>query len=100
MIRFAYPNVDQVAKKYIGCGRFLAAEKLPGEEYREADPEIKQRKDVMTACSILAPESFDSDSVIFEERDKSLYGKVSGDSLDLAYLLSLGFRDRLMRERR
>lgn len=92
MIRFAYPNIRK--DNFIGCGRFLAAERLPGEEYREADPRMLHEKDVMTACSILAPESFDSDLVIFEERDKSLSGMIVGDSLDLAYLLALIHRSR------
>ncbi len=96
MIRFVYPNIDE-DDCFAGCGRFLTTRGYYPEVekgYELADPNIGNLSQIMTAASMLAPESFDSDRNVYEYRDDpdSLY---LGDSLGLAYLLSLIKRSRL-----
>jgi len=88
MIHFAYPNVKET--EYIGCGRYIGLSKKDALErgYREAEPKTPNIHKIRTAVSLIAPESFDSEQIIYEKKDRTseLY---AGGSQDLAYLLAL-----------
>ncbi len=94
MIRFVYPNAKAREKKFIGCGRFsvISAEKASQLNKESLRPNIGTIEEVMQAVEILAPESYHTKKVIIEEKDDSeLY---DGDSMGLAYLLSMIHRSR------
>lgn len=94
MIHFAYPNADILRGRFGKCGRYLASEDAPGQDYEFADPEMTESiMKVQTAASVLAPESFDTEKRIYEISDdpNAVY---QGNSKNLAYLLALVSRSR------
>ncbi len=97
MIHFVYPNVKLLEQTFIGCGRYLAAEEAPGEDYTLADPKItKKLADLHTAADKLAPDSLETGKRIWEKQDRP--GAVyTGDSQNLAYLLALISRSRFLK---
>lgn len=93
-IHFAYPNVKLTQGKFIGCGRYIASDDTPGEEYKPASG-IMDIAEVERAASILARESFDTGREIFETKDKLGTGqRYAGTSKHLAYFLTLVRRSR------
>jgi hypothetical protein len=95
MIRFVYPNIDE-NDRFVGCGRFLTASPDDPElanGYEPADPGIGHHARLMTAVSLLAPESFDTHRNVYECRDDD-ESPYLGDSAGLAYLLALIQRSR------
>ena len=83
MTHFAYPNADILGKRFLGCGRFFAAEDAPSKAYDLADPESITK--VQTAASVLAPESFDTEERVYEISDdpNTLLGQISERKKDV-----------------
>lgn len=97
MIRFAYPNVDEF-DCFIGCGRYLttnAENPVLTPDYHPARPNVSHFSRITTAASIFAPEAFDSQKQVYEVKDHPHAG--IGESLGLAYFLSLIARSRHLR---
>jgi tetratricopeptide (TPR) repeat protein len=86
MIHFAYPNIRS-GKEFIGCGRFIVADDLPGSAYHLADPDSPNITEIRTVAENLVPDIISSIRHIFEKRDAPSI-QYRGDSLDLAYLLA------------
>jgi hypothetical protein len=92
MHRFAYPNVipHQSKAQFIGCGRYKA---MPSERAGTEDsvvkdgPETPDLSHLRRSIEILAPDSYDSEKIIFEKKDRPdrIY---RGNSADLAWLLA------------
>jgi WD40 repeat protein len=98
MIRFVYPNINE-EDQFAGCGRYFTTspdDPALKQGYSIADPNVGHLSQIMTAVSILARESFDSDQDVYEYKDdpSALY---LGDSMGLAYLLALIKRSRRTR---
>jgi hypothetical protein len=94
VIHFAYPNVKLTLGKFIGCGRYLASDDKPGEEYKLAS-DIMDIAEVERAASVLARDSFDTGKEIFEIKDRLGAGqRYTGTSMHLAYFLSFVRRSR------
>ncbi len=99
MIHFAYPNVGtvkvdgKIAKKFSGCGRYVAlSQKEPPKSYQAAKPKVLlNRTKIYQSVATLAPESAHKKAeryYVYEKKDDR-EEEYSGDSQDLAYLLSL-----------
>jgi len=110
MIHFAYPNASPTQGIFLGCGRYVASsldeppvdeppvdeppvDELPGNGYDMVQLNIPNIAQVSQAALILAPESSDSEQVIYEIKDPSPQ-RFIGESLELAYLLALISRSR------
>jgi len=94
MIHFAFPNVNHMKGLFIGCNRYavfksesLSHEDLSKKKYAAAAPLSMNLSEVIEAASILTNNASNMEYQIFEKKDKS--EQYIGDSLDLAYLLSL-----------
>jgi hypothetical protein len=94
MIHFAYPNADIMKSEFIGCGRYIASEKQP-DKYK-LPSKIYNKTKLIAAAEILAHESFETDRIIYEKKDRpeSVY---MGESKNLAYLLAMISRSRELR---
>ncbi len=94
MTHFAYPNVKTTSGKFIGCGRYFASEQKPeGYEYSS---KIIDNEKPENAARILAYESFETNKIICEKKDRTEYA-YQGESLHLAYLFALISRSRKLR---
>ncbi|OQX02287.1 MAG: hypothetical protein BWK80_58200 [Desulfobacteraceae bacterium IS3] len=91
MIHFAYPNVKTTSGRFIGCGRYIASEHKP--EGYEIPSKIIDNEKPENAAQILAYESFQTNKIICEKRDRPEYA-YQGNSLHLSYLLALISRSR------
>ncbi len=91
MTHFAYPNAKTRETKFLGCGRFIALD-APLDGYHVAEPQIGNLTKVTTAASLLAPESRESERILYERDDGGQ--AFFGDSQDFAYLLGLISRSR------
>jgi len=89
MISFKYPIIDDgYDGNFIGCGLYLASTTLDNSlEYEPADNVNFDIDSVYAAASEVAPESFDNNSFVYQRKGDSI--KYCGDSLKLAYFLSL-----------
>jgi len=92
MHRFAYPNVipKKAEAQFIGCGRYKAmpSERAGTEDIAIKDgPETPDLSHLRRSVEILAPDSYDSEKIIFEKKDRPdrIY---RGNSADLAWLLA------------
>lgn len=98
MIHFICPNVDEKSKQFLGFCRYVALPlgKPPGSDYKIASTEKDSVRfgETEEAASVLAPDSAETDQIIYEKKDGYKY---KGDSLDLAYLLALISRSRKLR---
>jgi len=90
---FAYPNVKQ--GQFVGCGRYTVFpfNQTPEKGYSISEPQSVNIAQIREGALLLAPEISRSKQVVHESRDASEQ-KYIGDSLDLAYLLSLINRSR------
>jgi hypothetical protein len=95
MTHLAYPNAKMIPpSEFIGCGRFIASEQKPeGYEYSS---KIIDNEKPENAARILAYESFQTNKIICEKKDRPEYA-YQGTSLHLAYLLALISRSRKIR---
>jgi len=90
MHRFAYPNVIPQQSEFIGCGRYLA---IPADQAGMGDsavkdgPETPDLSHLRRSIETLAPESYDSEKIIFERKDRP-EKTYRGNSADLAFLLA------------
>ena len=98
MTHFAYPNVIPRDAAFLGCGRYVAAPlgNPPDSNYSLVELNIPNITEVHLAALRLAPESADSNTVIYECRDSSPH-QFRGESRDLAYVLTLISRARALR---
>ena len=100
MLHFAYPNINERERRFLGCGRYIAlsADDAPiGGEYEPAAPKvITLTTKVYTAAALLSPESSASTRKIYERKDQP-DEKYFGNSQNLAYLLALLSRSRAWR---
>lgn len=99
-MHFAYPNINERERRFLGCGRYiaLAADDAPFESgYEPAAPKvITLTTKVYTAASLLSPESSASTRKIYERKDQP-DEKYFGNSQNLAYLFALINRSRAWR---
>ncbi len=95
MPHFAYPNVKLIGQTFIGCGRYIAAENPPGEEYNDLATQniTKKISELQTAAEILISDSVDTKKQIWEKKDLP-HETYAGHSQNLAYLLALISRFR------
>ncbi len=70
MIHFAYPIAH--LGEFCGCGRYVAQPRnWENSQYAVAHPDHTDSDHVLEAVSYLAPESSDSDYLIYEKRDQA-----------------------------
>lgn len=87
MIHFAFPNVEILNAKFIGCGRYVVAQDDPGANYTPPSSIIINRATVERAVSLLAYESGTNGDKIYEKKDR-VDKKYVGESMHLAYFLA------------
>jgi hypothetical protein len=97
IFHFAYPNVLPRQERFIGCGRYavFAADDVPAAGYSEvlSAPNTPNKNILKRVVQLLAPESYDSGSRLFQKQDQQEQ-TYQGDSLDLAWLLAHVLRGR------
>ena len=103
MIHFAYPNINPKPKdkthSFLGCGRFVASEKSPGDGYENNPPKTHNLDEVIRSADILCPKLLKNQPKIYEKKDKS--ESYQGTSLNLAYLLArINFAKELKYEKK
>jgi O-acetyl-ADP-ribose deacetylase (regulator of RNase III) len=98
MTHFAYPNASPTQGLFLGCGRYAASalDEPPGNGYELVQLNIPNIAQVSLAALILAPECGDTGQVIYEIRDETRQ-RFIGESLDLAYVLTLINRSRQLK---
>lgn len=98
MIRFVYPNVNE-RFQFAGCGRFLTtipSDPLLKSSYHLANPNVGHLSKITTAAAFFARDSFETEQEVYECQDDPMT-YYCGDSMGLAYLLSLIKRSRPLR---